>query len=66
MVQIVTDVDIEDSRSTSRNAVPSSIRRIDVTGMEAAAVSEYVESNVDTDRVSLEHRGARTYIVLDS
>ncbi|WP_436344958.1 hypothetical protein [Natronorubrum sp. FCH18a] len=40
-------------------------RRIDVTDLHAAGIEEFVESNVDTDYVSLEHRGARTYLVLE-
>ncbi|WP_440763904.1 hypothetical protein [Natronorubrum sp. DTA7] len=40
-------------------------RRIDVTDLHAAGIEEFVESNVDTEFVSLEHRGARTYLVLE-
>lgn len=40
-------------------------RRIDVTDLHAAGIEEFVRSNVDTDYVSLEHRGARTYLVLE-
>ncbi|WP_247002325.1 hypothetical protein [Halosolutus gelatinilyticus] len=40
-------------------------RRIDVTDLHAAGIESFVRSNVDTDRVSLEQRGARTYLVLE-
>ncbi|RQH01436.1 hypothetical protein [Natrarchaeobius oligotrophus] len=40
-------------------------KRIDVTDLHAAGVEEFVRSSVDTDAVSLENRGARTYLVLD-
>lgn len=40
-------------------------RRIDVTDLHADGIEAFVESNVDTDAVSLEHRGGRTYLVLE-
>ncbi len=40
-------------------------RRIDVTDLQTAGLDAFVRSNVETDRVSLEHRGARTYLVLE-
>ncbi|WP_121741306.1 hypothetical protein [Natronorubrum halophilum] len=40
-------------------------RRIDVTDLHADGIEAFVESNVDTDEVSLEHRGSRTYLVLE-
>ena len=40
-------------------------RRIDVTDLHADGIEEFVESNVDTDRVSLEHCGSRTYLVVE-
>ncbi|MCU4926301.1 hypothetical protein OB905_09945 [Halobacteria archaeon AArc-dxtr1] len=40
-------------------------RRIDVTELDATDVQEFVRTNVGTDRVSLEHRGARTYLVVE-
>ena len=40
-------------------------RRIDVTDLHAAGIEGFVESSVDTDCVSLEHRGGRTYLVVD-
>lgn len=44
---------------------PTERRRIDVTDLHAAGIEEYVQSNVETDAVSLEHRGARTFLVLE-
>lgn len=40
-------------------------RRIDVTDMDAEGVTAYVRERVHTDRVSLESRGARTYLVVE-
>ncbi|MFP8952139.1 hypothetical protein ACLI4Z_04065 [Natrialbaceae archaeon A-arb3/5] len=39
--------------------------RIDVTDLPAAGIESFVQSSVDTDYVSLEHRGAQTYLVLE-
>lgn len=39
--------------------------RIDVTEMDARSVQQFARQNVGTDRVSLEHRGARTYLVVE-
>ncbi|MFC4543172.1 hypothetical protein ACFO5R_14675 [Halosolutus amylolyticus] len=44
---------------------PDRRRRIDVTDLHAAGIDSFVRSNVETDRVSLEHRGARTYLVIE-
>ncbi|TYT62422.1 hypothetical protein [Natrialba swarupiae] len=40
-------------------------KRIDVTDLHAAGIEEFVEESVDTEYVSLEQRGARTYLVLE-
>ena len=40
-------------------------RRIDVTELHAAGIEGFVDSSVDTDCVSLEHRGGRTYLVIE-
>ena len=40
-------------------------RRIEVTDLDATSVQRYVRQNVGTDHVSLEHRGARTYLVVE-
>ncbi|MFP9192439.1 hypothetical protein [Natronosalvus vescus] len=39
-------------------------RRIDVSDLDAIGVQEFVRTSVDTDDVSLEHRGSRTYLVV--
>ena len=39
-------------------------RRIEVTDMDAASVQRYVRQNVAADDVSFEHRGARTYLLV--
>ncbi len=40
-------------------------RRIDVTDLQTAGIESFVRSSIETDRVSLEHRGVRTYLVLE-
>ncbi|GAB3022561.1 hypothetical protein [Natronobiforma cellulositropha] len=40
-------------------------RRIDVTDVHAAGVAAYARECVGSTAVSLEHRGARTYLVVD-
>ena len=55
-----------DSTDTATTLEPEpERRRIDVTDLHAAGIEEFVESNVDTEFVSLEHRGTRTYLVLE-
>ncbi len=44
---------------------PEGRERIDVTDVHAAGLEEFVQSNVETDAVSLEHRGGRTYLLLE-
>ncbi|MFC7213229.1 hypothetical protein ACFQMM_07860 [Saliphagus sp. GCM10025308] len=50
--------------STHDDSRQQRTRRIDVTDLDAAGVEEFVRTSVDTDAVSLEHRGARTYLVV--
>lgn len=40
-------------------------RRVDVTELDVASLETFVEENVGTHLVSLEHRGGRTYLVLE-
>jgi len=40
-------------------------RRIDVTDVHADGLEECIDSSVDTDCVSLQHRGGRTCLVVD-
>lgn len=47
------------------STVDQSRRRFDVTNMDAAGVQRFARENVGTDRVSLEHRGSRTYLVVE-
>lgn len=52
--------------STSGESTPfESRRRFDVTGMDARGVQQLVEEDLATDRISLEHRGARTYLLME-
>ncbi|MEY7851314.1 hypothetical protein AB7C87_19190 [Natrarchaeobius sp. A-rgal3] len=53
-----TDADGATTEQTERT-------RIDVTDLHAAGIEEFVEESVDTEYVSLEHRGTRTYLVLE-
>ncbi|MXV61970.1 hypothetical protein GS429_07845 [Natronorubrum sp. JWXQ-INN-674] len=63
-------VDRTDDRSTQTDR-PEPLdseprrQRIDVTDLHADGIEEFVHSNVDTDYVSLEHRGGRTYLVIE-
>ncbi|AFZ73365.1 hypothetical protein [Natronobacterium gregoryi] len=40
-------------------------RRIDVTELRADCIEEFVAASNSTERVSLEHRGTRTFLVLE-
>ncbi|MFB1066168.1 hypothetical protein [Natrinema sp. H-ect4] len=59
--------DRRDRRSTvdHTNRATQQHQRIDVTDLHAAGIDEYVRTNVETDDVSLEHRGSRTYLRLE-
>lgn len=65
MTLIVDRMETEDEQGES-GIVETERQRIDVTDLRADGISEFVDANVDTDSVSLEHRGARTYLVLES
>ncbi|TYL36043.1 hypothetical protein CV102_24660 [Natronococcus pandeyae] len=69
MTLIVDRMEDRNEREESTETGPTATserRRIDVTDLHADGISEFVDANVDTDAVSLEHRGARTYLVLES
>ncbi|WP_323172356.1 hypothetical protein [Natrialba sp. PRR66] len=53
--------------SENETATAPQRERIEVTELDAASIGEFVQArvDVDTDQVSLEHRGARTYLVLE-
>lgn len=51
--------------SATKTAIETGPRRIDVTDLDARGVEEFVRTSIDTDEVSLEHRGARTYLVVE-
>lgn len=61
MTQLVRRPTDEDGAVSTDRTAP---RRIDVTDLDAAGVTAYVERNVETDCVSLETRGTRTYLVV--
>lgn len=68
MTMIVDRTEHRDERSGSRerDSSPEPVRRrIDVTDLHAAGIEEFIDSNVDAKAVSLEHRGARTFLVLE-
>ncbi|ELZ02803.1 hypothetical protein [Natrialba asiatica] len=56
-----------ESESSPETATAPQRERIEVTELDAASIDEFVQArvDVDTDQVSLEHRGARTYLVLE-
>ncbi|SFS47464.1 hypothetical protein [Halostagnicola kamekurae] len=55
-----------DDERTDREPVADADRpRIDVSDLQAKGVEEFVRTNVGTDRVSLEHRGSHTYLLLE-
>ena len=61
MTLIVDRIEGESVQSTPK----PSRRRIDVSELDATGVREFVRDSVGTDRVSLEHRGARTYLLVE-
>lgn len=56
---------LESTASVDRRPDEEGRERIDVTDLHAAGIESFVRSNVDTDAVSLEHRGGRTYLLLE-
>lgn len=58
----VIDDDRPAATASSRSSQPP--RRIDVSDLDARALTEFVDSSVETDDVSLEHRGSRTFLVV--
>ena len=46
-------------------AAATNRRRIDVSDLDASSVTEFVRSNVETDRVCIEHRGGQTYLIVE-
>ncbi len=69
MALIVDRTEDRPETTTKQEGTPleadSQRRRIDVTDLHAAGIEEFVESSVDTDDVSLEHRLGRTYLVIE-
>ncbi|MDJ1433858.1 hypothetical protein [Halostagnicola sp. A-GB9-2] len=63
MNQLVKQFD--DEPSDRESVVDSDRPRIDVSDLQAKGVEEFVRTNVSTDRVSLEHRGSHTYLVVE-
>ncbi|WP_290819032.1 hypothetical protein [Halovivax sp.] len=57
--------DVTDAADFQRRIARTERRRIDVTDLDAAGLEEFVEENVGTHLVSLEHRAGRTYLVLE-
>ncbi len=63
---LIVDRTHEPTGETEPTAAPTAERRrIEVTDLHAAGIEGFVDSSVDTDCVSLEHRGGRTYLVLE-
>ncbi|WP_254546263.1 hypothetical protein [Halomarina pelagica] len=72
------DIDVVRTRATGENGLAGSTdqcldrigetgdrRAIDVTDVTAARVEEYARTAIDHDRVHLEQRGGRTFLVAD-
>ncbi len=59
------NVQIDRSEQPACEPRVTSTRRIDVTDLDAKGVEEFVRHSIDTDAVSLEHRGSRTYLLID-
>ncbi|SEW11820.1 hypothetical protein [Natrinema salifodinae] len=59
----VEPIDYREFEATDRDRPGQ--QRIDVTDLHAAGIEEFVRTTVGTDAVSLEHRGARTYLLLE-
>ncbi|MFC4439031.1 MULTISPECIES: hypothetical protein [Natrialbaceae] len=66
IVDRMEDRSERDELAETRSTVEAERQRIDVTDLHADGISEFVDANVDTDAVSLEHRGARTFLVLEN
>ena len=56
---------LEDDREGHVGKEVLTRRRIDVTDMDAASLRRYVSEQIDTDHVSLEHRGSHTYLLVE-
>ena len=54
-----------DAATFERRVARTERRRIDVSDLNADSLVEFVEENVGTHLVSLEHRAGRTYLVLE-
>ncbi|NKE36353.1 hypothetical protein GWG54_11085 [Natronococcus sp. JC468] len=68
MSQTVVRIDARSQRTEPTDAaatVDSPRRRVDVSSLHLDEIRTYVEANLETDRVSLERRGARTYLVVE-
>lgn len=62
---LIVDATCDPKAADERSDEASRRRRIDVTDLRADGIEAFVEASVETDRVSLEHRGSRTYLVLE-
>lgn len=56
---------IKDESGSNSTAGGAERRRIDVSDLDAIGVDTFVRERVGTDRVSLEHRGSRTYLLVE-
>ncbi|AGB37687.1 hypothetical protein [Natronococcus occultus] len=68
MSQTVVRIDARSQRTELADAVAARRpprRRVDVSSLHLEEIETYVEVNLETDRVSLERRGARTYLVVE-
>ena len=57
---------LEDERDDRAGMGEPTRRRIDVTDMDADSLTRYVSEQIETDQVSLENRGRRTYLLVEN
>ncbi|EMA35658.1 hypothetical protein [Halobiforma nitratireducens] len=65
IVDATGDLTTDDRSEGAATAATPERRRIDVTELPADGIEAFVDESVDTEYVSLEHRGGRTYLVLE-
>ncbi|ELY56786.1 hypothetical protein QA600_16640 [Natronococcus sp. A-GB1] len=68
MSQTVLRIDARSQRTEPTDAaatVEAPRRRVDVSSLHLDEIQTYVDANLETDRVSLERRGSRTFLLVE-
>ncbi|MFU8869342.1 hypothetical protein [Natronococcus sp.] len=68
MSQTVVRIDARSQRTEPTDAaatVEPPRRRVDVSSLHLDEIQTYVDANLETDRVSLERRGSRTFLLVE-